>query len=65
MQRVALHEFGHVLGLDHPDDHGQIVTAIMNSRASNVDALQRDDIEGVAAIYTALSATSLESAPVR
>ena len=65
MQRVALHEFGHVLGLNHPDDHGQIVTAIMNSRASNVDALQPDDIEGVAAIYTALSATSLESAPVR
>ena len=29
--RVALHEFGHVLGLDHPDENGQRVTALMNS----------------------------------
>jgi hypothetical protein len=29
LYRVALHEFGHGLGLDHPDDAGQTAPAIM------------------------------------
>lgn len=44
--RVALHEFGHVVGLDHPDQFGQHVVAIMNSSISNTDSLQADDIAG-------------------
>ena len=38
-------------GLDHPDEHGQVVSAIMNSKTSDLDRLQADDIEGIHAIY--------------
>ncbi|MEY2561452.1 MAG: hypothetical protein QOG51_1867 [Verrucomicrobiota bacterium] len=49
--RVALHEFGHVLGLDHPDQHGQTVTALMNSTIGDLDHLADDDIAGAKSIY--------------
>lgn len=52
-RRVALHEFGHTVGLDHPDEHGQNVVAIMNSTMGNLDTLAQDDINGAAAIYGA------------
>ena len=52
-RRVALHEFGHALGLDHPDqaEPFQNVTAVMNSTVSFVEALQSDDIAGARAMY--------------
>ena len=51
LQRVAIHELGHNLGLDHPDEAGQFVTAIMNSHVSGQDSLATDDIDGVQALY--------------
>jgi hypothetical protein len=53
LRRVALHELGHVLGLGHPDDHGQDVVAMMNSRIGNLDSLATDDIGGIQTLYGA------------
>jgi hypothetical protein len=49
--RVALHEFGHALGLGHPDGAGQAVKAIMNSVTSDVDSLTADDVDGAQELY--------------
>jgi hypothetical protein len=50
-RRVALHEFGHVLGLNHPDQAGQSVVSIMHSSIDAIDRVQPDDIAGVTVLY--------------
>jgi len=49
-RRVALHELGHLLGLDHSAE-----ASIMNVGSGHLDLeqLTQDDIDGVAAIYSA------------
>lgn len=57
--RAALHEFGHVLGLDHPDQHGQSLLAIMNSIIGDLDSLADDDIAGATFLYGSRITSSL------
>ena len=52
--RVALHELGHVLGLDHPDESGQTQASIMDSHTSNLFQLTSDDVAGAQALYGAV-----------
>ena len=58
--RLLVHEFGHVVGLGHPDEAGQNVQAIMNS-VVNYDHLQPDDIAGIRALYG--TRTDIETPP--
>jgi hypothetical protein len=65
--RVAIHEFGHTVGLDHPDEAQppQHVVAIMNSQVSDLDTLAQDDINGATAIYgTGPAYNSIPNGPV-
>ena len=46
-ERVALHELGHALGLNHSNAN----MAIMRAFVSDTDSLQSDDIAGVVSVY--------------
>ncbi|MFK7865739.1 MAG: matrixin family metalloprotease [Pseudohongiellaceae bacterium] len=54
-RRVALHELGHALGLDHETS----ADAIMAPNISNIDSLQVDDIAGVNTLYGGLDNCSI------
>ena len=58
-QRVAVHELGHCLGLDHEDDVPAIMATAVSTGTAIIDP-QPDDINGVQAIY-GVSGTISES----
>jgi hypothetical protein len=61
LHRVVLHELGHVLGLEHPDEAGQTVAALMNRYISDLDMLTQDDRTGATFLYPqqAIAASSV------
>ena len=63
IRRVFTHELGHALGLDHPDQHGQNVDAIMNSVTSDRETLSNDDISGAQFLYSAVAAPTPTPTP--
>ena len=68
IRRVLDHEFGHILGLNHPDlaTPAQNVVSIMNSTIGDLDHIELDDIEGAMILYgqkTVLALVSVASNP--
>lgn len=57
MQRIALHELGHVLGLSHESS----APAIMAPNIGNLYRLQGDDIQGVEKLYGGLQNCAIKS----
>jgi predicted Zn-dependent protease len=51
LQIVALHEIGHLLELDHSEDEGSIMYALLPEGATK--GLHADDIQGIKALYNA------------
>jgi matrixin len=53
IRRVLIHELGHALGLNHPDQNGQQIDAIMNSVISDREIPSSDDLAGGQSLYGA------------
>jgi hypothetical protein len=56
-ETVALHEFGHVLALDHTNNSNAVMWAFYTGVQRE---LHQDDINGICALYPAAGATAVE-----
>src|SRR5262249_15495172 len=56
MRRVLIHEFGHMLGLDHSLQASQPFP-VMHASITNTDVMLTDDINGIRALYNGPSVT--------
>jgi chitodextrinase len=64
IENVAIHEFGHVLGLGHSDVPGATMAPAMSSYCDTTQlTLEADDIAGIQAMYPSSSGTPAPSAP--
>ena len=65
IENVAIHEFGHALGLRHSDVPGVTMQPAMQSYCDTSQlTLEPDDIAGIEAIYPPLSGGSANTAPL-
>lgn len=51
LRRLLVHEFGHVLGLDHNDTGNDQVPGVMNSTLGSYETPADDELNGAAALY--------------
>ena len=64
IENVAIHEFGHALGLRHSDVPGVTMQSVMQSYCDTSQlTLEPDDIAGIETIYPPLSGGSGNTAP--
>jgi hypothetical protein len=52
LQRVMLHEFGHILGISHSDNHDAIMYKSLLNKYDKVKELHQDDIDAADALYS-------------
>lgn len=55
-RRVALHELGHAIGLDHED----VIPSMMSAQIGDIDRITEDDIAGIEELYSGLSRCSIK-----
>jgi hypothetical protein len=52
LQRVMLHEFGHILGIGHSDNHDAIMYKLLLNKYDKAKELHQDDIDAADALYS-------------